>query len=100
MSANDHLTNAMRIFTEFDLERRMAHIKHGLTSMESQAPESHRRMTILTEEVGEVAEAYQLDPLALGVGNYMSTGYLIVDTALRLTDGRLLHKDTWEPFHG
>lgn len=40
---------------EIDIERERAHAKHGETSMRSQPWTSHRRVSILTEEVGEVA---------------------------------------------
>lgn len=49
--------NERNIAADFNTERRRAHNKHGMTSMESQPALSHRRCTILTEEVGEVARA-------------------------------------------
>lgn len=46
------------IFAEVQAERERAHAKHGDTSMESKPWDAERRLTILTEEVGEVARAY------------------------------------------
>lgn len=43
------------ILGEFVVERDRAHLKHGKTSMESKGAYEHRRHTILSEEVGEVA---------------------------------------------
>ena len=44
------------VYDEVRAERERAHRKHGDTSMESQPILSHRRASILTEEVGEVAK--------------------------------------------
>lgn len=46
------------IFDEVRAERARAHAKHGDTSMESSAPDTLRRLAILTEEVGEVAKEF------------------------------------------
>lgn len=46
------------IFGEIAAERIRAHEKHGDTSMESSAPDTLRRLAILTEEVGEVAKEF------------------------------------------
>lgn len=46
------------VFDEVRAERERAHTKHGDTSMESSAPDTYRRLAILTEEVGEVAKEF------------------------------------------
>lgn len=43
---------------EIENERMRAHRKHGVTSMESMAPDDLQRLAILLEEVGEVAKEY------------------------------------------
>lgn len=45
----------MTVEEEIDAERERAHVKHGDTSMRSEDWRAHRRASILTEEVGEVA---------------------------------------------
>lgn len=46
------------IWEEVAQERARAHIKHGDTSMESLAIDDLTRLTVLVEEVGEVARAF------------------------------------------
>lgn len=56
------LTNATRqpgdVFDLVRQERVRAHAKHGNTSMESSSPDTYRRLSILAEEVGEVAAEF------------------------------------------
>lgn len=44
------------LLDEIVAEGNRAHLKHGDTSMRSQPWNSHRRMTIMIEELGELAE--------------------------------------------
>lgn len=48
----------MAIWDQVAEERRRAHAKHGANSMEERPPGDHIRLTILLEEVGEVAREY------------------------------------------
>jgi hypothetical protein len=58
----------MTIEEEIDAERDRAHAKHGVTSMRSLGWWAHRRHSILSEELGEVAKVlndYDHDKLSL-----------------------------------
>lgn len=57
------------IFVEIHNERREAHLKHGANSMERQTVDSPRRLPILVEEVGEVAQVFNDAPRSL-LGTY------------------------------
>lgn len=46
------------IYAEVSAERERAHAKHGRTSMESQPADAPMRLSILMEEVGEVAKEF------------------------------------------
>lgn len=46
------------IWTEVQAERERAHAKHGKTSMESLPVNDLTRLTVLMEEVGEVAREF------------------------------------------
>lgn len=52
---DDYLPWKEAVWAEICAERSRAHKLHGPTSAESEAPYAHRRHTILSEEVGEVA---------------------------------------------
>ena len=56
----------MSIWDEVRVERERAHAKHGDRSMESWIPASMLRLSILLEEVGEVAREF--NEAALGDG--------------------------------
>lgn len=64
MSSMDR-AEAKRLAEEVRQGRKAAHRKHGARSIEAQAPISDRFMSILTEEVGEVAT--ELNEHALGI---------------------------------
>lgn len=46
------------VYVEIAAERERAHAKHGQTSMESQPADAPMRLSILMEEVGEVAKEF------------------------------------------
>lgn len=48
----------MSVYDEIRAERERAHAKHGATSMEQAPVDSHDRLAILTEEIGEVAKEF------------------------------------------
>jgi NTP pyrophosphatase (non-canonical NTP hydrolase) len=48
----------MMIWEEVQAERERAHAKHGDTSMEALPVDDLTRLTVLTEEVGEVARCF------------------------------------------
>lgn len=48
----------MSVWDECQAERERAHAKHGDTSMESLAVDDLTRLTVLMEEVGEVASEF------------------------------------------
>lgn len=51
-------TQALRIWVDVEMERRRAHAKHGETSMESLPITDMTRLSVLMEEVGEVAREF------------------------------------------
>ncbi len=57
-AAADKGTAALDIWQEVAVEREWAHHKHGSTSMESLHVTDAVRLTVLVEEVGEVARAF------------------------------------------
>ena len=52
------LSEALSIYAEVAAERRRAHVKHGETSMERLPVTDMTRLSVLMEEVGEVAREF------------------------------------------